>query len=203
MGAAASSPFVATSRFFIQVADDPSAAAAETIDICLACEKDSYSPELRDMSEKKEYFRQFMRGVLSTDKYTVFRWSTWDTSNADIVIPTEDLIRQRRANVSARYRMPSRRVFDAIFTMHCPFACISDKSFRTACALLKPLGLVVVVSAGTSDQTHEAFRIRPTPFGDCSEDADTLHGGVNRLRQVHRTTGGGMHMVVWQKSYVY
>lgn len=57
MGAAASSPFVATSRFFRQVADDPSAAAVETIDVCLACEKDSYSPELRDMSEKKKHFR--------------------------------------------------------------------------------------------------------------------------------------------------
>lgn len=70
-----------------------------------------------------------MRGVVPTDLYTVFRWSTWNTDNADIVIPTEDLIRARRANVRARYRMPSRRVFD---TMHCPFGCTSDKSERRA-----------------------------------------------------------------------
>ena len=105
MGAAASSPFAATSRFFRKVADDPSAKAVATIDICLACEKDSYSPELRDMRKKKEYFRELMRGVLLTDMYyTIFRWSTWDTDNADPVTPTEDLIRARRANVRARRR---------------------------------------------------------------------------------------------------
>lgn len=143
-----------------------------------------------------------MRGVLPTDMCTVFRWSTWDTDNADIVIPTEDLIRARRANVRARYRKPSRRVFDAIFTMHYPFGVISDKSFRTACALLKPLGLIVVVSTGASDQVHEAFSIRPTPLGDCSGSADKVNGHLYRLRQVHRTTAGGMHVVVWQKYRV-
>ena len=142
MGAAASSPFVATSRFFRKVADDPSAEAVATIDICLACEKDSYAPELKDMSEIKEHFREFMRGVLPTGMYTVFRWSTWDTSNADIVIPTGDLIRARRANVRGWYRMPSRRVFE---TMHYPFGCISDKSFRKACALLLKLARALAI----------------------------------------------------------
>lgn len=190
MGAAASSPFVATESFF-RIKEHVSESAA-TIDICLACEKDSYAQETRNIGEMKEHFREFMRDVLPTDKYTVFRWSTWDTDNADIVIPTEDLVVARRQNVDARYRMPSRRVFDAIFTLHCPFACVSDKSLRTACALLKSLGLLVVVSSDAAS-VHEAFRVRPTPLGDCSDDSSY------RLHQVFRSAQGRFQMIVWQK----
>lgn len=50
-----------------------------------------------------------------------------------------------------------------------PFGYLSDKSFRTACALFKPLEIIVVVTTGAGDGAHEAFSVRPTPFGDCSE----------------------------------
>ena len=190
MGAAASSPFLATRQFYRRKMYFSESVA--TVDVCLACEKDSYTDETRNVSEMKEHFREFMREVLPTDKYTVFRWSTWDTDNADIVIPTEDLIVARRQNVAARYRMPSRGVFDAIFTVNCPFACVSDKSFRTACALLKSLGLLVVVSPN-AETVHEAFQLRPTHFGDCSEDSSF------RLHQVFRSTQGQFQLVVWQK----
>lgn len=196
MGAAASSPFAATRAFYRRI--ESNHPAVETIDICLACEKDRYVPELRNMSEIKEHFREFMRSVLPTDRYTVFRWSTWDTSDADIVVPTEDLIVARRRNLVDRYRMPQRRIFDAIFTMHCPFGCIDDKSFRTMCSLLKPLGLLVVVSSGGN--VHEALAVRPESFGDCSED--TRGGQRYRLHQVHRSTVRGMHLIVWQKWFV-
>ena len=193
MGAAASSPFVATRGFYRRI--EQNHPSVPTIDICLACEKDSYVPELRNMSEIKQHLREFMRSVLPTDRYTVFRWSTWDTSDADIVIPTEDLIVSRRRNVTDRYRMPQRSTFDAIFTMGCPFSSINDKSFQTMCSLLKPLGLLVVVSAINS--VHDAFALRPEPFGDCSDDTRGVQ--TYRLHQVHSSTEGGKYLIVWQK----
>lgn len=182
MGGAASSPFVATKPFYKR--KEHASDIVEVVDICLACEKDSYPSETRNVSEMKEGFREFMREALPTDKYTVFRWSTWDEEKADIVIPTEES--------SPEYDMPSRGVFDAIFTVHCPFYFLEDRSFRTACALLKPLGFLVVVCANAK-HIHQAFALRPTPFGDCSEDSSY------RLHQVHQSAQGRFQMVVWQK----
>lgn len=192
MGAAASQPFAPTAEIFIN------GIPTDTLDICLACEKDGYNDRTRNPSELKQHIRQFMRSVRNVDQYTIFRWSTWDTDNADIAIPTEDLIVARRQNVANRYRMPQKRAFDAIFSLECPFGVISDKSFRTMCALLKEYGLLVAVSP--SANVHDAIGIRPEPFGDCSEDL--YFGRRFRLEQVHETVTGGMHFRVWQKKIV-
>lgn len=141
-----------------------------------------------------------MRSVRNVDKYVIFRWSTWDTDDADIVIPTEDVIVARRQNVANRYNMPQKRAFDAIFSVHCPFAIISDKSFRTMCSLLNMYGLVVVVAPSHNPEIHRAFAIRPEPFGDCSDEL--YFGRQFRLEQVHQTTTGPMLFTVWQKRWV-
>lgn len=196
MGAAASLPYVQTKPFYRQIFSNVSG-TKHTIDICLACERDGYPNETRNISVLKENLRNFLKGVFKTDKYTVFRWSTWDEIDADIVIPTEDLIVARRRNVADRYKMPPRFLFDAIFTIHCPFAVISDTSFRTSCALLKPLGILVNVTEGPNQE--ETFSLRPNHFGDCSEDE--VDGRRFRLHQVHRSVVGGKHVVVWQKTF--
>lgn len=78
------------------------------------------------MSLTKEGFRDFMKAVLPTDGSTLFKWSTWDTDNADVVV-TETLVVARRANVNRRPWVASQYVFDANFAMHCPIACVSDQ----------------------------------------------------------------------------
>lgn len=204
MGAAASLPFNATHHFMRQI--EQNYPTYETVDICLACEKDSYRPGYlspgRNMSELKELFREFMRSVLPTDKYTVFRWSTWDTENADIVIPTEDVIVARRRNVADRYLMPRRHVFDAVFSMHCPFVLIDNKSISTMCSLLKPWGLLVVFVANdrSDSDISRSISLRGEPFGDCSDD--TRGDNTYRLRQVYSVTEQGRHLNVWQKYVV-
>lgn len=192
MGAAASQPYAPAAEMFIN------GIPTETLDVCLACEKDGYNDRPRNTSEIKRHIRQFMRSVRNVDQYVIFRWSTWDTEDADIVIPTEDLVVARRQNVANRYRMPQKRAFDAIFCLGCPFGVISDKSFRTMCALLKPYGLVVAVA--DAPNVHEAIGMRPEPFGDCSEDL--YFGRRFRLDQVHETTTAGKHFRVWQKRLV-
>ena len=156
------------------------------MNICLACERDS---------NIKEIIRRFLRDVFPTDRYTVFRWSTWDTENADIVIPEEDLVVARRQNVANRYKMPSRGLFEAIFTMHCPFVVINDLSFQTACALLRVGGLLVVVT--NVPNSHKAIGLRERPFGDCSENL--YNGQRYRLYPVHEMMEDGLYMSVWQK----
>lgn len=205
MGAAASLPFNATHAFIREIdLDNPT--TYETVDVCLACERDSYPPGYlspdRDISELKEIFREFMRSVVPTDKYTVFRWSTWDTENADIVIPTEDLIVARRRNVADRYLMPQRQVFDAVISMHCPFKFIDNKSFSTMCSLLRPWGILVVFVASHANAADiaQSLSLRDEPFGDCSGDTRGDH--TYRLRQVFSVTEQGRHFAVWQKYLV-
>lgn len=205
MGAAASLPFHATHQFMRQI--DSNYPTFETVDICLACEKDSYPPGYlspgRNISELKELFREFMRSVLPTDKYTVFRWSTWDTDNADIVIPREDVIVARRRNVADRYLMPQRHVFDAVISMQCPFPLIDNKSLSTMCSLLKPWGLVVVFVANHRHDSDipRSLSVRDEPLGDCSDD--TRGDNTYRLRQVYSVTNEqGQHFTVWQKYVV-
>ena len=62
MGATASQPYAPTAGMFIN------GIPTETLDICLACEKDGYNDRTRNPSELKQHIRQFiMRSVRNVD----------------------------------------------------------------------------------------------------------------------------------------
>ena len=146
------------------------------------------------MSEIKEHFREFMRGVLPTGMYTVFFRDVGHEQRRHCY-PNK---RSDQGKTRERARLVPHAV-EVRFRHHAlPVWLYFQQELRKGVRFA-----LVVVSAGTSDQTHEAFSVRPTPFGDCSGSTDTVNGHLYRLHQVHRTTAGGMQILIWQTSRVY
>jgi len=122
----------------------------DSLDIALICERDHYDSPGHGLCNtedgdniyinmkaavRKQIFRDFITGIYGKEKQTVFRWSTWDTDVADIFADSDGNIFKNVNNV-----------FDVICTMGCPISEMSQKDVDACCRLLRPDGLLIILS---------------------------------------------------------
>lgn len=103
------------------------------INICLLCQQKSLETALgRPIGEVKEAITNFLKEVYDTSDATNFKWVTWDTEDADIVL--SDFPDLRNANTAP--------VFDVMVELHCEIGCPDHDDappagdYRVMCRLL-------------------------------------------------------------------
>ena len=123
-----------------------------TIDTVFLCEQDFYN-ENYDMTEKtgdnmyiskkfpivKSNMKSFIKNIYQGDENTIFRWSTWDTENADII--SSDIVNN-----------PIENKFDVICTVGCPIIHFKQEDVDAMCRLLRPDGILIFFARLRMDQ---------------------------------------------------
>lgn len=106
------------------------------VNICLLCHQDGMETA-RGIINTKRAIRRFLRDVYTNTSEFVFSWTTWDVTNADIVLSQSDVTRV----------LP---VFDVIVSLACPFPLMENSHFQEMVRLLKPGGIAMYYSASTN-----------------------------------------------------
>ena len=114
---------------------------SETIDVVFICEQDFSSTESEfyrklgnnfyvhnRFPKRKEAIKNFLKEVYGDDK--IFRWSTWDKSNADIVSETIN-----NSNISNKY--------DVVCSLGCPVNLFEQEDVDSVCRLLRDDGILL------------------------------------------------------------
>ena len=78
----------------------------------------------------KKNLREFIKTIYGGDDSTIFRWSTWDVKNADII--------SSHVNAST-----VKNKFDVICSIGCPVINFKQEDVNSICRLLKPDGILV------------------------------------------------------------
>lgn len=124
----------------------------QTIDTVFLCEQDFYN-EKYDMTEKirhnmyvskkfpivKSNIKSFIKNIYQGDDNTIFRWSTWDTENADII--SSDIVNN-----------PIENKFDVICAVGCPIIHFKQEDVDAMCRLLRPEGILIFFARLNMDQ---------------------------------------------------
>jgi len=118
-------------------------AKKDTIDTVFICEQDFYSTQfdqtemIKDdmyISKKfpvvKDNIKAFIKNIYQGDENTIFRWSTWDTENADII--ASDIVNN-----------PIQNKFDVICAVGCPIIHFKQEDVEAMCRLLRPEGILI------------------------------------------------------------
>lgn len=124
----------------------------QTIDTVFLCEQDFYN-EHADMTEKirdnmyiskkfpivKSNIKSFIKNIYQGDENTIFRWSTWDIENADII--SSDIVNN-----------PIENQFDVICAVGCPIIHFKQEDLDAMCRLLRPDGILIFFARLRMDQ---------------------------------------------------
>lgn len=122
------------------------------IDTVFLCEQDYYYNDGHMLEKLKEnvYFnkkfpfvkrslKEFIKNIYGGNDHTIFRWSTWDVENADII----------SSNV---IHNPNENVYDVVCSIGCPVIQFSQEHVNAICRLLRPDGLLIFFFRGGMHQ---------------------------------------------------
>ena len=144
---------------------------SDTVDVALICEQDYYDEHsgsyhrIREdmyMNTKlpavKKRVREFIHNTYGYDK--ICRWTTWDRTNADIL----------------PYHLENnglRNLFDVICAIGCPIILFSQEDVNHMCRLLRPNGLLLIVTKrdiGQDSAMEMAMRLSYNDIPNCQEN---------------------------------
>lgn len=126
----------------------------QSISVCLACHQNLLTDYERAKTERiKTYMMTFLLGVYNTDEHTVFNWTTYDTENADIVVPDSTTWVDDGGGVFVPENMTERRdEFDVVVSVFCPMAAVDSRDVGFTYKLLKQNGIFIVLGCRSAQE---------------------------------------------------
>ena len=141
----------------------------QSISVCLACHQNLMEDYERAKTEKiKTYMKTFLLAVYNTDENTVFNWTTYDTSNADIVVPDSTTWIDDGGGVFVPENMAQRSdEFDVIVSVFCPIVAVDPRDVGFTYKLLKRNGIFIVLGCRSAQEFVDTIvngRINLSPW---------------------------------------